>query len=332
MKRINLLALVIFIACLGWVFTLPAEKREAIHSTVLGWFTPVFEAQTAIEGDPQIESDLQLEPSVLAADNAELRRQLAELTIYRERSELLQEEVNRLNGLLDFKISHKESLIPARVISRTASNWWSSLVIDKGSLDGVGTDLPVRNEIGIIGKTAEVSPNSAKIILLTDEQCRVAARIDNTNEQGILMGSRGGLGGGNELRMRFLSKDAVIPPGLKVYSSGAGGLFPANVFMGTVQEFTSGDVYGECVVAPSVDFGQVRNVFVVVQDDDILESPAPVVPANSNPNGSVKPTVPGSVPLDPDEAGVGGYEAPARDSEIPRALPLNPTRIPGGGL
>jgi len=284
MRKINLLALVAFIASLAWVFTLDRESRGQIQSRVLEWFTPIFKTQTALEGNPEIEADRQREAGVLAAENAELRRELAEARVYRERSDQLQVEVNKLNAMLGFVKQSREHLIPARVINRTASNWWSSVVIDKGGEDGVGTDLPVRNEIGIIGKTAQVSPNSAKVILLTDEQCRVAAQIEGTLEQGIVMGTRGEGDGKGELRMRFLSKDATIPPGLKVISSGAGGLFPAGVFLGTVQEFIEGDVYGEAVVEPAVDLSVVRDLFVIVQDfpSDDVPAPEDVAPSSGD--------------------------------------------------
>lgn len=264
MKKINLLALVVFVVGLAWVFTLDDEARSRIHSRILGWFTPTFKAQSAMAGDPDVAADAERDPGELAQENAGLRRDIAELKVYRERSARLESEVNRLSSMLGFMQKAQDQLVPARVINRTSSNWWSSLVIDKGEEDGILPDLPVRNEVGIIGKTAQVSARSAKVILLTDEQCRVAARVENSPEQGIVTGSRSRGDDQIKLRMLFLSKDAVLPPGRRVISSGAGGVFPEGVVLGTVREFVAGDLYGEAVIEPAVDLSMVRDLFVMV--------------------------------------------------------------------
>lgn len=264
MKKVNLLASVIFVAGLAWVFALDDQARAKIHGSVLGWFTPALELQSALVGDPEVAAAVRREPVELARENVSLKKELAELKIFRERSTRLELEVNRLSSMLGFMRRVEYRLVPARVIHRTTSNWWSSLVIDKGEKDGVTPDLPVRNETGIIGKTAQVSERSAKVLLLTDEQCRVAARVENSPEQGIVMGSRSSGDDRVKLRMLFLSRDAALPAGRKVISSGAGGVFPEGVVLGTIKDFVTGDLYGEALVEPAVDLSMVRDLFVIV--------------------------------------------------------------------
>ncbi|MFV1995322.1 MAG: rod shape-determining protein MreC, partial [Verrucomicrobiales bacterium] len=55
-----------------------------------------------------------------------------------------------------------------------------------------------------------------------------------------------------------------LKPGARVYSSGVGGLFPSNLLLGRVKDFTAGDVYGEATVEPAVDFSALEHVFVIV--------------------------------------------------------------------
>jgi len=112
------------------------------------------------------------------------------------------------------------------------------------------------------------------VILLTDEQCRVAARIEGTPEQGILMGRRGGFETRPDLVLRFLSKDARLQRGMVAYSSGVGGLFPVGIPLGKVKEFHSQEIYGEALIEPAVDFGSLTDVFVVKTPTDETRSQA----------------------------------------------------------
>ncbi|MDA7930277.1 hypothetical protein N9B63_05505, partial [Akkermansiaceae bacterium] len=65
------------------------------------------------------------------------------------------------------------------------------------------------------------------------------------------------------LRLRYLSKTAILRKGMKVYTDGRGKLFPANIPIGTIEDFEVGPVYGEAEIKPAVDFTNLRNVFVI---------------------------------------------------------------------
>jgi len=53
-----------------------------------------------------------------------------------------------------------------------------------------------------------------------------------------------------------------IKPGLLVFTTGRGGLFPADILLGTIESFESGPLYGEALVKPAVDFAALQIVFV----------------------------------------------------------------------
>ena len=84
-----------------------------------------------------------------------------------------------------------------------------------------------------------------------------------TTEQGILSGQRGALNAAPELKLRYVSKDAAIGPGDIVISSGVGGVFPGNLILGEIKEFSRGAIAGEAVVISKVDLALLKNVFVV---------------------------------------------------------------------
>lgn len=153
-------------------------------------------------------------------------------------------------------------MVAARVVKRVSSTWWNTLIIDKGMLDGLATDTPVISASGLIGKTGKMAPHMAEVILLTDEMCRVSAKIDGTLEQGIISGERAGLDLRPDLHLRFL-REAAINPGSLVHSTGEGGVFPSGLLIGRVKRFEIKDITGEAIVEPAVDLSQLRHVFVL---------------------------------------------------------------------
>ena len=138
-------------------------------------------------------------------------------------------------------------------------------MIDRGLEDGIASDLPVVTDVGLVGKTATVSPNSSIVLLLTDEKCRVAAKIEGSRDRGILMGIRGATRLAPDLKLRYVSKDANPKRGTRVYSTGKGGVFPSNLLLGVVKSFRPvDDLYGEATIQPAVDFQELDDVFVIV--------------------------------------------------------------------
>ncbi len=112
-----------------------------------------------------------------------------------------------------------------------------------------------------MGKTTAVSADLSEVLLVTDENCKVAAKVEGTREQGICAGTRGN---GGELQMTFLSKLADLQPGQKVYTAGvSGGIFPSGISLGTVKSFHARELDGEAVLEPVADPGSLEEVFVV---------------------------------------------------------------------
>jgi rod shape-determining protein MreC len=168
----------------------------------------------------------------------------------------------------------------AKVIRRRSSAFWNSLIIDKGSLDGIGTDSPVITSVGLVGKTSILAPRMTEVILLTDEMCRVSAKVEGTLEQGILAGERAALEVRPELHLRFLSRNANINAGASVYSSGEGGVFPPDLLLGRVKRFENREISGEAIVEPAVDFSSLDHVFVIEMQAVV---PMPDPPATTKP-------------------------------------------------
>jgi rod shape-determining protein MreC len=159
--------------------------------------------------------------------------------------------------------------VAARVIRRNPTTWWQTVEIDAGSKRGIGTQLAVLSNEGLVGKIDRVdnSGERASVLLLTDEKCQVSARVEGSPEVGILSGQRSGFDGDPILRLRFLSANAAVRPGQRVLTTGRGGIFQPNILLGTIHSVEKGALDSEALVRPSVNFADLGAVFVVLSAD-----------------------------------------------------------------
>jgi rod shape-determining protein MreC len=176
----------------------------------------------------------------------------------------LEAENNRLRNALGYRERAIFQLMPARIVGRDVSTWFSQVVIDRGSEDGLKRDMPVLTEDGLVGKTTVVSEHSAVVVLMSDENCKVATMVEGSREQGIVRGERASTGTMPAASLFFLSKQAALKPGQRVMTSGVGGVFPAGILVGVVQEFRVRELDGYATLVPAVDLTTLQDVFVVI--------------------------------------------------------------------
>lgn len=273
MKKLNILALLIFVAAVVSVFTLDTPTTREIQSRVMSVLSPFIHSSTAIEESVDGISAPVIDPKELRRDLERATIEVERLRIISQKYVQVMDENNQLREQIQFKKNSSFNMTAARVVKRVASTWWNTMIIDKGHLDGLATDAPVISSSGLIGKIGKTSSRMSEVILLTDEMCRVSAKVENTLEQGILSGERAGLDLRPDLRLRFLNRTAVVNPGINVISTGEGGVFPAGLVIGRVKRFEVKDITGEAVVEPAVDFSQLRYVFVLEAQKNAASTP-----------------------------------------------------------
>ena len=176
----------------------------------------------------------------------------------------MEAENNKLRNALKYRERSVFKLVPARIIARDPATWYQTVKIDRGTAEGVQLDMPVLTEEGLVGKTAVVSDHAATVILIADENCKVAATIEGSREQGIVRGERMANRGIPAISLTFISKQANLQSGQKVYTSGVGGVFPSGVLVGAVKEFKVRELDGYASLVPAVDLATIDDVFVVI--------------------------------------------------------------------
>jgi rod shape-determining protein MreC len=171
--------------------------------------------QTAREEIAQLEAKI----DSLERENEELREDQGELQV-------LQGLFNRARQSPEF------SRQIATVIGYDTSPAVRSIIIDKGSADGITVGMPVEGARGLVGRVFRTAPNSAQVALITDNASAIPARLGNTRATGVLSGS--GLGG--PLTMDWIDVKFNIEVGEVVLTSGLGGNFPQDIVVGQVIE------------------------------------------------------------------------------------------------
>lgn len=172
-------------------------------------------------------------------------------------------ENKSLKKLLAFKEEVIYETVPAKVVGRDATNWYESMVVDKGKDDGITVDMPVVSYDGVIGKVIEVTSNNAIIILLTDKKSKIGGIIQESRYAGIIEGA-----GKSLCRMNYILKDAELKPGEVVISSGFGGVYPKGMRIGAVTQIYQEEygLYKYADVEPFVDFHRLEEVLIIVKE------------------------------------------------------------------
>ena len=166
----------------------------------------------------------------------------------------------RYERLLDFKRNLIFSSVAANVIGRDPSNWSSAMIIDKGTKEGIEPGMAVVDPLGVVGKVAEVTQKTGKVVLLNDPSFSVAGLVQRSREGGLISGTLQGL-----CRMRYLSPEADIVVGDTVITSRLSSSFPEGLLIGTViavePSKTSPGI--ECLLQPATSASQFEEVLII---------------------------------------------------------------------
>lgn len=190
----------------------------------------------------------------LAARNQQLQLEEAALAEDARQGERLQE-------LLAFKQHYIDTTVPAQVIGTGGSDHGRTLLIDKGSEDGIATEMPVITPDGIVGKIREVEPHSSQVLEISDPTSAAGVLLEETRTRGILRGD----GTGNPEIVNLMPDDR-IQKGQLVLTSGGDQIFPRGLPVGVVSRVVpdpDNQPLVDVVLKPAANLSQLEEVMVV---------------------------------------------------------------------
>ena len=196
----------------------------------------------------------------------ENRRLLHESAVLNDQLNLYREaylEGIRLRKLLSIKDNIKHRTVVARVIDNDRTTLFKTLLINKGTADGLRVGLPVLADRGVVGRIIETSWHASRVLLVIDENSNVDALIQRSRTQGILQGA-GPVG----LNLKYISRVEDVQTGDVVLTSGLAGVFPKGLLLGVVTgaSHREGGLFQKIDVSPAVDFGKLEEVLALVVD------------------------------------------------------------------
>lgn len=164
-------------------------------------------------------------------------------------------------ALLDFgRTNPQYDYIAATVIGREISPFLQYIIIDKGTEQGVRYGMPVVTQQGLVGRVDAVIASASRVKLITDSTSIVNIRLQSADIEAQLHGSLTG-----DVSLDMIPLDESVEPGDVVLTSGLGGNYPPNIFIGQVLSTQRRDnaLFQTASVQPIVNFSSINAVLVV---------------------------------------------------------------------
>lgn len=201
-------------------------------------------------------NNLKTENEELKQKNSELEKSLRELEIIKAENATLKEYMNMVEKYTEF------STIPAYIISRDISNYSSNFTINVGTKDGIGKNMTVIADAGLVGHIIEVTENTAKVQTIIDAASAVSATI-STSRDGILL--RGGIDSNKDLKATYIPAETSLVQGDNVETSGMGGIYEKGIHIGKIKEIvnTKNITNRYAIIETAVDFKKIETVLVI---------------------------------------------------------------------
>ena len=232
-----------------------------IFSTIeKGVATVSFYVKDAIDGVVKLVN--------LSKEYDELTEKLKDYEYMQRTNAAIRKENARLKEQLGFADSIQQKTIPANIISRGADNLHTTLIIDKGSKDGIKKNMSVvaiqNGNIGVVGKVVSVGYNTAQIMNIFNSSCSISARMQNTRDIGLVTGN------GTEdkpLSMKYIKKRVIseLHFGDIVVTSGENGNYVKEIPIGTISKVSilDYDTSLDIEIEPVINFSRLESVMVV---------------------------------------------------------------------
>ncbi|HYI12815.1 MAG TPA: rod shape-determining protein MreC [Thermoanaerobaculia bacterium] len=235
------------------------ETRTMFERTVMTIFSPVPKFVNWLGGSAQDMHHGYLDMRRAVNENVELRRKVGSLTTENLKLKQSDGDLKRLRSLLAYAEQFDMQTSMAQTIMLDTAGRFKSIIIDRGSDDGVQVNDVVANANGLLGRVVLTTDDLAKVQLLTDNNCSVGSLIERTRRQGVVRGS-----GATNVLMHDIPSLADVQAGDRILTAGIDGVYPRGIPIGQVVRAEPGkSLFKTITVKPAVDFGTIEEVIVI---------------------------------------------------------------------
>jgi rod shape-determining protein MreC len=200
------------------------------------------------------------------SQHARLERELAIAKVRLVEARATQVENRRLKGLLGLAQQNPRPIVVTRLTSSTAASTRRFATLASGRNRGVQKGMPVRSEMGLLGRVLEVGQTSARVLLVTDTESLVPVRRASDGVPAFAQGA-----GDGSIRIKLINLGLnPLHKGDVFVTSGSGGLYRPGTPMAIARAVTRDGAVGQVLANPS-------DADYVIVDDTFAPTPPPAV-------------------------------------------------------
>ena len=262
-KNLVVLGILIFLQLVLISIQVPlGEQENYFEKTVFVLFSPIqhgivsffqsigrhWRGYFALREAHKENEDMKQELFSLSQENRLLRNALK---YYKN-----EEEIEAFLGEMHKNILH------ARVIGIDASNFFKSVMINRGSLDKIERNMVVLDKFGnLVGRIiGPIALKEARVQLITDNDCGVSVFTEKHKVLGILSGD----GKGSCKLEHIVSTDENVSVGENLYTTGYDSIFPPGINVGRITSITpTSDLFKKITVRPYFEFRHLDQLAVI---------------------------------------------------------------------
>ena len=167
--------------------------------------------------------------SSLLEENKELKRNLQNMTAWKEKALQLEQKNAQLRALNNVKLSEDLVWVTGEIMADSGSPFYQSGVINIGIKDGIKNGSAAVDGLGLVGRISGIGQNVARVLFLTDISSAIPIKIKRNNQKGLLIGDNSPWP-----LLEFVEEKALINIGDRVFTSGDGNVFPSGILIGNI--------------------------------------------------------------------------------------------------
>ena len=175
----------------------------------------------------------------LKKENEELRQVIERYKAQDLNLEYISNENKNLKKVLDTEdVQSVSNIVLAKVLVDRNSPFLKSIIINKGSKEGIIKGMPVTQNKYLIGRIVETNYLSSRVLLLNDLNSRIPVTFDTSSTQAILTGN-----GTRKPTLKYLPEDYIFEDDITVFASGKDGIFNAGTPIGKTKDNGEVDLF-----------------------------------------------------------------------------------------
>jgi rod shape-determining protein MreC len=235
------------------------DQRTFLVRGVVRLFAPVLEAVDWGYANVLDAWNGYFDMRAAVRENVDLRRRIAALTTENVGLRNRNVDISRLRAILGYSEEIDLPATLARVVMIDTGGRFKSLILDRGSDEGIRVNDPVLSAEGLVGRVVLTTPSVSKVQLIIDGDSSVGVHFERTHRQGVARGT-----GGDDLAMAFVPFTADVVPGDRVFTAGIDGTYPRGILVGKVTSVEKGkDLFKTVRCSTATDFSRLEDLIVL---------------------------------------------------------------------